>query len=476
MNLFSKIPDNFFSILSSKNKNIYGIALVALYDCLTIYRNRIRKSDYLDLLKARVDKELDTFDISAEGDVDDDLIFQPTAQSKMNLVFRRLVETGWIVVDVDVTTGAEYVLVPSYSVSLLKIIYDLVDSSSMHYVSNVHSTYVELKNADEEQPEYMYKALIDAIARTKDLSLQMTTLDHSIRVFQNQLSTIFTPNEVLSQHFDVAREDVLDPLYHPLKTTDSIVLYSEPINLILKRWMITQDVMNELVSQAKLVNPTKSEQDLQGEIINSINFVRDTYARLSLEINEIDKTRAAYTKASAEKVIYLNNSDKSIKGKLETIFLAAAKAIAGERYEKGQSYPSIVKDITNSVTLFQQGYFDADCLQKPIHRTMKIETPPLTIDQDFETSDFSSVIGEEDLLFTDDKILDFMEKAFGEKETLETSEIELKAIKDYIYLILGTVKSNDYNSFYRLRFNENLKQVEKESFSVPNYTFEKKGA
>ena len=53
MNLFNKIPDNFFSILSSKNKNIYGLAIVTLYDCLTLYHNRIRKSDFLDLLKNR---------------------------------------------------------------------------------------------------------------------------------------------------------------------------------------------------------------------------------------------------------------------------------------------------------------------------------------------------------------------------------------------------------------------------------------
>ena len=61
MNLFEKIPDNFFSILSSKNKNIYGIALVTLYEALIMYRNRIRKNDYIDLLKSRGEKEVSLF-------------------------------------------------------------------------------------------------------------------------------------------------------------------------------------------------------------------------------------------------------------------------------------------------------------------------------------------------------------------------------------------------------------------------------
>ncbi len=474
MNLFAKIPENFFSILSSKNKNIYGVALVALYDCLTIYRNKIRKSDYIDLLKGRIDKDLETFDVSVEGDVDDDVIFQPTLQSKINLVFRRLVDTGWIVVDVDFKTGAEYVLVPSYSVALLKILYEFVDSSSTRYVSNVHSTYIELKNADEEQPEYMYKALNDAVTRTKDLSLQMTTLDHSIRVFQNQLSTIFTPNDVLKQHFDIAREDVLDPLYHPLKTTDSIILYSEPINIILKRWMITSSVLEKIAEQAKVEQPEATLEELQSQIIDKINYIRDTYSRLSLEMNEIDKTRAAYTKASAEKVIYLNNNDKSIKGKLETIFLAIAKTEAGERHEKGQSYPTIIRDITHSITLFRQCYFDADSLQKPIHRSERTETAPLTIEEESESTDFSSIIGEEDLMFTDDKVLDFMDDAFGDNDKVTVSEIDIKNINDFIYLILGTVKSNDYNSFYSIDYQKTIDQFVNEKFSMPNYTFERR--
>ena len=36
MNLFSKIPDNFFSILSSRSKTVYGVALLTLFDALTI--------------------------------------------------------------------------------------------------------------------------------------------------------------------------------------------------------------------------------------------------------------------------------------------------------------------------------------------------------------------------------------------------------------------------------------------------------
>ena len=95
-------------------------------------------------------------------------------------------------------------------------------------------------------------------------------------------------------------------------------------------------------------------------IIIKINYIQDTYAKLALEMDEIDKAQAQYTKATTEKVIYLNNSDKTIKGKLETIFLSLAKVINGE--DRGSVYPSIVRDINNSIMLYQQGYIDDESL------------------------------------------------------------------------------------------------------------------
>ena len=239
MNLFSKIPDNFFSILSSRNKNIYGLALVTLYDALILYHNRIRKSDYLDLLRNRGENEIQSL-IIEDDDFDEDspIIYEPTLSAKANLIVRRLVDTGWIVLDNDLKTGADYILLPSYSISMLKLVYEFMSDNESKYISYVHSTFADLSLEDENQSEFMYRTLVNAYNKTRDLELEVTKLDHSIRVFHKQLSNIFSPNEVLTQHFDIAREDVVDPIYHPLKTNDSIILYNGPISSILKRWLL----------------------------------------------------------------------------------------------------------------------------------------------------------------------------------------------------------------------------------------------
>ena len=51
MRLFDTIPDNFFSILSSKNKDVYAMALNVLFKSLESEEMSIKKQDFLRILK-----------------------------------------------------------------------------------------------------------------------------------------------------------------------------------------------------------------------------------------------------------------------------------------------------------------------------------------------------------------------------------------------------------------------------------------
>lgn len=478
MNLFNKIPDNFFSILSSRNKNIYGMALVTLYDSLIMYHNKIKKSDYLELLKSRSENDVIEFEIDSDEFDDDTLITEPTLQAKASLILRRLVDTGWVLVDTDINTGVDYLLLPAYSISMLKIIYEFVSDNESRYTSYVHSTYADLQLEDDAQDEFMYRSLVNAYNKTKDLELEVSKLNHSIRVFHKQLSNLFSPNEVLRQHFDFAREDVVDPVYHPLKTNDSIVLYSKPISLILKRWLITETVREKLIDQALNNNHNlKDRQEAFDDILKRINYIQDTYDYLSGEMEEIDKAQSSYTQATTEKVIYLNNSDKSIKGKLETIFLALAKCI--NREVGADIYKSILSDVNNSITLYQQGYIDTDSLTRPIKRTERSDSDPIALDEfnhDPDEGLMQSLLYQMDQ-YSDEKIEQFMEEAFKDQDQIHVHDIDVKNVEDFIMVILGSVKGNDDSRvFYNLKRSEPMERtIAKEKFDMPDYEYVKKG-
>ena len=477
MNLFNKIPDNFFSILSSKNKNIYGLALVTLYDALAMYHSKIRKSDYLDLLKYRGANEINSLIIEDDFALDNDVFIEPNLANKANLIVKRLIDTGWIIIDSDVKSGADYILLPDYSISMLKIIYDFVSDNESKYISYVQSTYADLQMADDNQDEFLYRTLTSAYNKTKELELEVTKLDHSIRVFHKQLSNIFSPNEVLRQHFDVAREDVVNPIYHPLKTNDSIILFNGPISSILKRWIQTEAVRTKLINQCLLLNHTiKDEAEAEKDIIKKINYIQDTYAKLSLQMDDIDKAQSNYTKASTEKVIYLNNNDRTIKGKLETIFLNVARYMNNDGKER--IYPNIVKDINNSIRLYQQGYIDSDSLTRPYKRNAKYEGDPMAIDEFEHEVNEGLMLSLLDIIdrYSDERVMEFMDEAFKDNKEIDVKDINVKDVEDYIMVILGSVKASSRDSFYKIERKEPLDRVLKDNtYDMPNYHFEKKG-
>ena len=71
MKLFDYIPQNFFSILSSKNKDIYAIALIVLHKSLQTEEMSIKKEDYIRVLKEKANDIINNLDVDSEEEVDE---------------------------------------------------------------------------------------------------------------------------------------------------------------------------------------------------------------------------------------------------------------------------------------------------------------------------------------------------------------------------------------------------------------------
>ena len=87
-NLFDKIPENFFSVLSRKYKSVYALALLTLYETLKTYKVSIKKTDYLNMLTSRISDSMSLFSVALDrlDDKDDE---------KINLIDDRFLKS-WI--------------------------------------------------------------------------------------------------------------------------------------------------------------------------------------------------------------------------------------------------------------------------------------------------------------------------------------------------------------------------------------------
>ena len=117
MSLFTVIPENFFSILASKNREVYSEALLVLFDALQSDEMAIKKADYVRTLREKYRDLIMHLDFESEGEEETSLITSETLPTKAAFVVRRLEECGWIDIEIDPDTLEEYIALPSYAIS-----------------------------------------------------------------------------------------------------------------------------------------------------------------------------------------------------------------------------------------------------------------------------------------------------------------------------------------------------------------------
>ncbi len=473
MRLFTILPDNFFSILASKNKDIYAEALLVLYHALQTDELAIKKSDFIRTLRDKYRDIILTLDVNEDDegeDEEDQFSFGgDDLPRKAAFVVRRLEECGWIDVEIDPNGFDEFLALPSYTILFLNLLDELTSDDSGEYVSLVHATYTELSSEDEERDEFLYATLIRAYESTRKLKTELITLGHSIRIFQNRLGRVFSTNSILADYFDQYKARVSDRYYHPLKTFDSVAKFKRPIIAILQNWLHDEDVRSQLVMQSVMWSRNLNKLEAEKDIISKINYICDMYETLDDMIGQIDTKHQAYTKASASKILYLNNSDKTIKGHLDNIFKHYA-----EMMQKDDNLRPLFNGLKEAINMSHQGYITPDSLSLPILRRYKAEGAPLEI---YDFDDVSQMLMEGFLdetrnIFTDKRVFEFMEIAFGNDHHLNIEDIALPDFDAFILLILATVKTNDEQCFYTVESNDG--HVINYGYRLPKLTFIRK--
>lgn len=485
-NLFDKIPENLFTILVRKYKAVYAFSLITLYSCLKTYKTKITKSAFINALRNQGDTIVSLFDVNLDRqddlndeekiDVDTDT---DSINSKTNYIFRKLVKTGWIDVEKDLSSNNEYLFLPSYSIKLMKVIVELAQDSSL-YIPLVHQTYSELSLEAEKEDDYMFRSLLSARKNADELELNVTLLTHSIKVFGHNLNTVFDPNEALRQHFDIFKRQVGDKIYHPMKTYDSLGLYSIPVINILKNWQHDKRIMSKLVNQAKF--DTNFNKMKYGDIHDAVNKMLvetiDIFSRLNSSFNDIDKANANYTQMVQKKVNFLSNSDKTIKGKLDTIILQMARELDKLPFDYHGDYMDLetIKMANSTINLYRSGFVNSDCLTPPLRRGAKEDEEPLALeDEFFDDGDdsFMEQIETNVNRYSQDAIVEFMMNNFKDKKEITTRDIKLNSLDDFILLILATVRAQFGTMFYSI---EKLDETFiNDKYIVPNYRFTKRG-
>jgi len=468
--LFDVLPHNLFSVLVSKNRNLYIDALFVLRKAFK-QEMTISKSDLIAMLIANLDEEMLKIDMEAEkeefGNAGEEIKSEQglSLSATAHLILRRLIETKWIEVEYQVDSFEENITLPDYTVKLLNVLYSFTDEAVLEYNSYVYSTYSALRTADTDRDDFMYNALVTAYDNTVKLVDELKTLHNNIRRYHQSLNEYATANDVLKGHFDEYKELIMDRIYHPLKTLDSVPRFKVPIMKILEEWLSNSDIRQKIAAQAVQRGKYKSLDEAMNDLIFKMNEISDMYEGMDGMLEEIDRKNAAYTRASIEKMQYLLNTDRSIKGKLVDILSA-----------KEEIREKIIEKMADEVNLYRQGYVDEKSLyiraaksSRKAEKAMELKQP----DKSFGEEAVEVFLEKAKKAYSHQKVMAFVRQIMEDKHVVNSDEIRLPSDNEFIMLILAVLKNGEKGLFYRVEFCEGESNCD--GYTIPAMRFIKKG-
>ena len=459
MRLFELVPDKFFSILTSSKKEIYVEALFVVRQAFKT-ELVIRREDLIAMLLDSLESSIlqadfteETEEMCAENESVEGL------SGKVHLLVRKLKDTGWLEVEYERNSFDENITIPDYAISIINLLYDLSSEQIKEYNSYVYATYAALKSTDEN-PDYLYQALQTAYGNTIKLVDELKLLFNNIKRYHQRISDSISINELLEEHFDRYREKIVDTIYYPLKTIDSVPRFKHAIISILNEWVLDDKVIENIALQGVGRHVFANIDMGKEEALYMINSIADTYESIEGMIADIDQKHVEYTNASIDRIRYMMNTDRSAKGKLVELLKNAGNKTVYEEMEKG-------------IEVYKHAYIDRQSLYDRVKRNIRTEGKPLAIQETtYDNNVVDGFLNDVRKQYSTRKIDDFIEKCFEGKNDFTTEDIVVEDTEQFILFLLGTIRGREKSARYTIDFLEG--NVDRQGYSLPLAAFRKK--
>lgn len=452
MNLFDKIPQEFFSILVSKNKNIYIDALFVLREAFK-QEMSISKDNIIARLINNLEEDFDREDFSDE----EEGLKDNNITSKAYFLLRKLKWAGWIEIEVQRDSFEEYIILPDYSIKFINLLYSFVEEKQVEYNSYVFATYTALKYASTEKNE-TYNAIMTAYNNTIQLIDELKSVYNSLGRFHRKMCNQDNINNIINQHFFEYKE-YSDEMIFPRFTRDSVPRYKTPIIEMLNDILADEERLQNTIDSAYRGKRYKTREEAENDLMKRIRIVIEIYESVDTTMNEIESKNTDYVRASVKRIQYLLTSDKELKGKLVSLL-------------KNSKKDNVINEMEKQVNLSRTEYVCKDSIytRNKDNNKKQVKGAPIKATSSIDINALKQFAKSLENMYSDAIINEFMEKNFKNKPFISSKEIELNTTEDLILLILATIKADKSSkSFYYIEDSDEV--IDNNGYKIPNIKF-----
>ena len=301
MQLRNEIPDTFWSLFRSVNRDIYIEALLCIneeYQYNNYFLTREVCIQVLGDMNARKRFKLQW----EENETEFDMLETPSSR-----ILNWLLKTGWLKRIEDYQTLVTNIVIPDYSAVFIEA-FERLSSEDMQdteiYIQNVYATLFSFKNDSRANLGMLRTALVN----TKRLNKALQDMLHNMDKFFARLLEQNNYEDLLREHLDGYVEEIVQKKYHILKTSDNFYIYKMDIKKCLRDMREDEEWIEEIRTRAAQMGDTK------GDVLDLLDQIERGFDDIEHRIANMDKEHAKYVRATVTRLNYLLSGETDTKG------------------------------------------------------------------------------------------------------------------------------------------------------------------
>lgn len=451
MQLRNEIPDTFWSLFRSVNRDIYIEALLCIneeYQYNNYFLTREVCIQVLGDMNARKRFKLQW----EENETEFDMLETPSSR-----ILNWLLKTGWLKRIEDYQTLVTNIVIPDYSAVFIEA-FERLSSEDMQdteiYIQNVYATLFSFKNDSRANLGMLRTALVN----TKRLNKALQDMLHNMDKFFARLLEQNNYEDLLREHLDGYVEEIVQKKYHILKTSDNFYIYKMDIKKCLRDMREDEEWIEEIRTRAAQMGDTKDD------VLDLLDQIERGFDDIEHRIANMDKEHAKYVRATVTRLNYLLSGEMDTKGLVVQLLNRMSQTEDAQEQdamirETGERMNLSLLEILSEKSLYKRRRPRTDFISK------------MAPDQALPDLDKDDVLklNRIQMRYSRSQIEEFIE-SYMDGEVMDASKISLMDEEAFEKLILAYDYSTRKNSKYMV-LEEEPDQIENGSYKYPALKF-----
>ena len=451
MQLRFEIPDSFWSLFRSVNREAYMEALLVINEEYQYSNYFLTKEVCVQVLGDMYAKKQLRL-VREENETEFDMLETPSLR-----MLNWLIRTGWLKKIEDYHTLATNIVIPDYSAVFIDA-FERLSSEDMEeteiYIQNVYATLFSFRN----DPRVNLNMLRTALINTRRLNKALQDMLHNMDKFFERLLDQRFYGDLLKEHLDGYVEEIVRRKYHILKTSDNFYIYKMDIKKCLRDMRENEEWIETVRERSRAMGDTKED------VLELLDQIERGFDDIERRIANMDKEHTEYVRATVTRLNYLLSGETDTKGLVVQLL---------NRMGDAADYEQIVQKTGAKMNLSLLEIVS----EKSLYKRRKGRKDFISQMQPEETTED---LDKEDVLklnriqhrYSRRQIEDFIEENIREG-VMDALSLPMREEDEFEKLILAYDLSTRRNSKYMV-LEEDVRMVEKNGYRYPALKFVKR--